>query len=102
MSLRKLVDQCRAAPPGFTISRGRSSARADSRGTREPRIHMGLMCNKSEAPKPVDKALLSVLFDRTTVPDDDVFRFSRSLCPRRPGSKPPASSGSSSTPCSEA
>ena len=57
------------------------------RGTREPRLHTGLMCHKSEAPKPVDKALLSVLFDRTTVPDD-VFRrivsYHGSLCPRRP------------------
>ena len=88
VSLRKLVDQCRAAPPGFTISRGKLvRARRTMRGTREPRLHMGLMCNKSEAPKPVDKALLSVLFDRTTVPDD-VFRrivsYHGSLCPRRP------------------
>ena len=88
MSLRKLVDQCRAAPPGFTISRGKLvRARRTMRGTREPRLHMGLMCNKSEAPKPVDKALLSILFDRTTVPDD-VFRrivsYHGSLCPRRP------------------
>ena len=88
VSLRKLVDQCRAAPPGFTISRGKLvRARRTMRGTREPRIHTGLMCNKSAAPKPVDKALLSVLFDRTTVPDD-VFRrivsYHGSLCPRRP------------------
>ena len=88
LSLRKLVDQCRAAPPGFAISRGKLvRARRKMRGTREPRLHTGLMRDKTEGPKPVDKALLSVLFDRSTVPDD-VFRrivsFHGCLCPRRP------------------
>lgn len=93
LSLRKLVDQRRAAPPGFAITKGGDLVRArrttrESRRPRQARRPQANPDDEDDAPKRLSYiAVLSVLFDRSTVPDD-VFRrvvsFHGSLMPERP------------------
>ena len=75
MCLRKLVDQKRAAPPGYLLIKGEFV---------KPR-------RTSRATTTVDAKIVSGLFDRTTLPDEcfkKVVSYMGSLEPRRPWRKP--------------
>lgn len=92
MSLRKLVDQRRAAPPGFALRDGKlEKARRTTRASRRPRPTGSYAAAKfsgaEDPPAPLNLALLSVLFDRSTVPDDvfhKIVSFHGCLMPARP------------------
>ena len=74
MCLRKLVDQKRAAPPGYLLIKGEFV---------KPR-------RTSRATTTVDAKIVSGLFDRTTLPDEcfkKVVSYMGSLEPRRPWRK---------------